>query len=128
MTEPPARQTAYWRDLPRLPLGGRGKLLWQGIPGRLTATSKASRLHNKRYRNRVRYPGKGGSPLEKTYRIEGMTCDHCVRAVTQAIEALDGVERALVSLPDKAVVTLDPEKVTDEQIRKAVEEEGYRVA
>lgn len=66
--------------------------------------------------------------MEKTYRIEGMTCDHCVRAVTQAIEALDGVERALVSLPDKAVVTLDPEKVTDEQIRKAVEEEGYRVA
>lgn len=66
--------------------------------------------------------------MEKTYRIEGMTCDHCVRAVTRAIEAIDGVERAVVSLPDKAVVTLDPAKVTDDQIRQAVEEEGYQVA
>ena len=37
--------------------------------------------------------------MEKTYRIEGMTCDHCVRAVTKALEALDGVERAVVTLP-----------------------------
>ncbi|MBO2519818.1 MULTISPECIES: heavy-metal-associated domain-containing protein [Limnochorda] len=66
--------------------------------------------------------------MEKTYRIEGMTCDHCVRAVTKALEALDGVERAVVTLPDQAVVTFDPEKVTDEQIRQAVEAEGYRVA
>lgn len=66
--------------------------------------------------------------MEKSYRIEGMTCNHCVAAVTRAIESIPGVERALVSLPDRAVVTLDPEKVTDEQIRKAVEEEGYQVA
>lgn len=65
--------------------------------------------------------------MEKTYRIEGMTCHHCVQAVTRAIEAIDGVERALVSLPDKAVVTLDPAKVTDDQIRQAVESEGYRL-
>ncbi|BAS26552.1 heavy-metal-associated domain-containing protein [Limnochorda pilosa] len=67
--------------------------------------------------------------MEKTYRIEGMTCDHCVRAVTKAIESLPGVKRALVSLSEgKAVVSLDPAQVTDEQIREAVAEEGYRVA
>ncbi|HRI44314.1 MAG TPA: heavy metal-associated domain-containing protein [Fimbriimonadaceae bacterium] len=58
-----------------------------------------------------------------TLRIEGMTCENCVRHVRQALESVPGVERALVELDaGRAVVegTPDPQDLV-----AAVEEEGY---
>ena len=59
--------------------------------------------------------------------ITGMTCDHCVRAVTEAIAATPGVTAAEVDLAGgSAMVTgegLDPEALV-----AAIGEEGYGAA
>ncbi len=58
-------------------------------------------------------------------QVSGMTCGHCARAVTQALEALPQVERALVDLSTGEVSV---EGTADEAaIRHAIEEEGYKV-
>lgn len=65
---------------------------------------------------------------QMTLNVEGMSCDHCKRAVEMALEKLDGVERAEVSLDENTVsVTYDESQVTTVQMKEAVEEEGYKV-
>ncbi len=59
--------------------------------------------------------------------ITGMTCDHCVRSVTNALKDVEGVSDAVVSLENKqAVVTA--EEVDLAALIAAVEEEGYEAA
>ena len=61
-----------------------------------------------------------------TLKVLGMSCVHCVRAVTGALTALDGVQEATVSLQNgTAEVRFDPEQVTEEQLRQAVRDQGY---
>lgn len=61
-----------------------------------------------------------------TIQIEGMTCGHCVHAVKSAVEELDGVSHAEVSLEDKsAVITYDPDWIDTGEIADIIEEEGY---
>lgn len=62
-----------------------------------------------------------------TLNIEGMTCDHCVRAVTEALEGVTGVSTADVSLEQKrAVVT--GESVNTDALVAAIVEEGYEAS
>ena len=64
--------------------------------------------------------------MKKTMKIEGMMCGHCTGRVEKALNALDGVQ-AEVSLEDKAAyLTIDGD-VSDETLKKAVEDEGYQV-
>ena len=64
-----------------------------------------------------------------TIIVEGMSCEHCVKAVKDAIEALDGVSGAAVDLSSRtAAVEYDAGKVALEQIKAAIVEEGYEVA
>jgi copper chaperone len=61
-----------------------------------------------------------------TLQIEGMSCEHCVKAVTNALNALEGVESVQISLQDNAAqLRYDPSKVTLELIKAAIREEGY---
>lgn len=63
----------------------------------------------------------------KTIKIEGMMCGHCEMTVRKALEKLDGVESAEVSHEKgQAVVTLSGD-VTEEVLKNAVEEKGYKV-
>ena len=63
-----------------------------------------------------------------TIKVEGMSCVHCVNAITNAVGVLDGVSEVKVDLAGKtAEVTYDPDKVTFESIKEAIEEEGYDV-
>jgi copper chaperone len=60
--------------------------------------------------------------------VEGMSCQHCVKAVTNAVSALPGVESVVVSLENKSVVVgFNPEKTAQDSIRVAIEEQGYTV-
>ena len=62
-----------------------------------------------------------------TMKIEGMMCGHCEASVKKALEALAEVEAAEVSHEKgTAVVTLRSE-VSDEVLKKAVEEKDYTV-
>src|SRR5262245_35380806 len=60
--------------------------------------------------------------------IEGMTCDHCVRTVTQGLLAVPGVRSAQVSLSTrKAIVEWGAGQPSREALAEAVERAGYRV-
>lgn len=61
-----------------------------------------------------------------TLSIEGMTCQHCVKTVKEALESVAGVSGAQVEV-GKAVVTYDPATASIDALKKAVAEEGYQV-
>jgi copper chaperone len=56
--------------------------------------------------------------------VTGMTCEHCVRAVTQAIEDSEGVESAEVNL-EQGKARFEGDGFEIEKILAAIEEEGY---
>jgi copper chaperone len=66
-----------------------------------------------------------------TYRVEGMTCGHCVAAVKTELSALSGVQDVGVDLvPDgvsTVTVTSDTSPDLDE-VRAAIDEAGYALA
>ena len=56
--------------------------------------------------------------------IEGMSCDHCVRAVRGRLERTDGVKVDDVKI-GSAVVEYDPAKINVDEIEDAIADEGY---
>lgn len=60
-------------------------------------------------------------------RIAGMSCNHCVRTVGDALRGLRGVSKVDVRLPDRAEVVHDG-SLTFEQMAKAVESAGYEAS
>jgi copper chaperone len=58
-------------------------------------------------------------------RVEGMSCQHCVRAVFTALAGIEGISRADVSIG--AIEVEHDGRVTDEQLREAVATSGYRL-
>ena len=60
--------------------------------------------------------------------VEGMSCAHCANAVTKAVGILEGVSNVQVNLEDKtATVEYDSDKISLEDIKAVLEEEGYDV-
>jgi copper chaperone len=59
-------------------------------------------------------------------RIEGMTCEGCVKSVTRTLQAVPGVQSVDVLLEEgKARVTFDPGKTKLAELKRAVERAGY---
>jgi len=60
--------------------------------------------------------------------VEGMTCASCVARVEKSIKKIDGVEDVAVNLAsEKATLSIDKSKVNIEEIKKVVEDAGYKV-
>lgn len=59
-------------------------------------------------------------------KIEGMSCEHCVRRVKKAIDGVPGVLSSDVGIGG-AKVSFDETKVKKEEITAAVEKAGYKV-
>jgi copper chaperone CopZ len=66
--------------------------------------------------------------VTETYRVDGMTCEHCVRAVSGEIGALPGVLDVTVDLPSGAVTVTSASPVPTRAIADAVDEAGYTLA
>jgi Cu+-exporting ATPase len=64
---------------------------------------------------------------QKVMIIEGMSCAHCSSRVESALNAIDGVE-ANVTLSEKLACVVLSKDVSDETLKSAVENAGYRVA
>ena len=65
--------------------------------------------------------------MKKTMKIEGMMCGHCEARVKKVLEALEQVEAAEVSHEaGTAVVTLKT-PVSDEELKKVIEDQDYKV-
>ena len=71
--------------------------------------------------------GKEEKTMTKTMKIEGMMCGHCEARVKKVLEALDGVEQAEVSHETGTAVVEMTEEVADEVLKKAVEDQDYKV-
>jgi copper ion binding protein len=63
-----------------------------------------------------------------TYRVTGMTCGHCVSAVSREIGALDGVADVQVELATGDVTVSSSQPLDREAVAAAVDEAGYRLA
>ena len=63
-----------------------------------------------------------------TISIEGMSCEHCVKAVKDALSSQNGVKSVDVSLEEKnAQVVYDDEQTRLSALESAIVEEGYEV-
>lgn len=70
--------------------------------------------------------GENKTPEKINIPVYGMTCEHCVRRVTKALEKLPGVENVRVTLTDsKAFLAFDSNQVSIDDINHAIEEAGY---
>jgi len=60
-----------------------------------------------------------------SFDIQGMTCDHCVRAVKNALEDVSGVESADVKIGHADVKASDED--LHDRLASAIKEEGYEI-
>ena len=65
--------------------------------------------------------------LSTIYAVRGMTCDHCVRAVTQELTKVDSVEDVEVDLAAGVVTVISSQPIDDGEVRAAVDEAGFEV-
>ena len=63
-----------------------------------------------------------------TYAVTGMSCQHCVDAVTAEVGRLAGVEQVQVDLPSGAVTVTSAAPLALDEVRAAVDEAGYDLA
>ncbi len=59
-----------------------------------------------------------------TYRVPGMSCEHCKAAVTEELSGVDGVQNVSVDLATK-VVEVNGQGLDDAALRAAIDEAGY---
>ncbi len=62
-----------------------------------------------------------------TYGVDGMTCDHCVRAVSTEVAGVPGVLDVQVDLARGQVTVTGEDGLDDTAVRAAVESAGYEV-
>ena len=63
-----------------------------------------------------------------TYAVSGMSCQHCVDAVTAEVGRIAGVEQVQVDLPTGAVTVTSEAPVDPVALREAIDEAGYDLA
>jgi copper chaperone len=63
----------------------------------------------------------------KAYQVEGMTCQHCVNAVTEEVAKVPGVSSVTVEL-ETGTVSVNGEAYDDAAVAAAVDEAGYSIA
>lgn len=65
---------------------------------------------------------------DQTYTVIGMTCDHCVQAVSTEIAKLPGVSGVDVDLASGRVRVQSADQLDDAVVAAAVDEAGYELA
>ena len=63
--------------------------------------------------------------VSTTYRVQGMTCDHCARAVAAEVTGIPGVTDVAVDVQAGRVSVSSQAPLDDEAVSEAVEEAGY---
>jgi copper chaperone CopZ len=66
--------------------------------------------------------------VTSTYTVSGMTCSHCVQAVTGELSGLPGVDAVQVDLGTGAVTVTSEAPLSADAVRAAVDEAGYELA
>ena len=66
-----------------------------------------------------------GNPVNQSFQVQGMSCSHCVGAVTQAVKSVDPQAEVKIDLAS-GKVEVDSQQ-DHAAIARAIEEEGYKV-
>jgi len=101
-------------------IGGHGFLL--SLDGILAYACHRVSVH---FGTPARYPAI--VMTQQTFLVDGMTCEHCVKAVTEELGKLDGVEHVAVDLASGRVTVEARAALADEAVAAAVDEAGYEV-
>ena len=64
--------------------------------------------------------------MNQSFKVQGMTCGHCEKAVTQAVKSVDPQAKVTIDRPAGKVEVQSSEP--REAIARAIAEEGYQVA
>ena len=59
------------------------------------------------------------------FQVPGVSCQHCVNAITREVSALPGVQRVQVALDDKTVTVEHGDQVSTDAVIAAINEAGY---
>ena len=62
-----------------------------------------------------------------TYKVQGMTCDHCVHAVTTELSGIDGVTEVDVDLAAGTATVTSEAPLDQSVVAAAVDEAGYEL-
>ena len=63
--------------------------------------------------------------MKRIVKINGMTCEHCVKSVTSALNSLEGISSVEVSLADNTAV-IDGD-ASDQSIKDLIDDIGFEV-
>lgn len=58
--------------------------------------------------------------MQTELKIEGLSCGHCVNAVSTILGALNGVQNYSVNLPNQAIIEFDEKVISLEKIKQAI--------
>jgi copper chaperone len=75
-----------------------------------------------------RIPFSPSSSFAATFQVTGMTCDHCVRAVTAEVSQIHGVTSVYVDLSGGAVTVASRQPIDNAAVAAALDEAGYTLA
>ncbi len=64
----------------------------------------------------------------ETVKVKGMSCQHCVMAVTKGLAKIPGIKDVKVDLNKGEAAFENTQNASGETIRKAVEDAGFEVA
>ena len=62
-----------------------------------------------------------------TIKVKGMSCQHCVQAVTKALSGIDGIENVSVDLESGTASYDEKRQVPADEVRSAIEDAGYEL-
>lgn len=63
----------------------------------------------------------------KTVEVKGMSCNHCVQSVTQALSAIEGLADVKVDLTFGTATYKEDKSVPDTEVKAAIERIGFTV-
>ncbi|GAA1442536.1 heavy-metal-associated domain-containing protein [Leifsonia poae] len=66
--------------------------------------------------------------METSYDIQGMTCAHCARSVSEELSAIDGVTSVAVDVAAGTATVASASILDENAVRAAIEEAGYVLA
>lgn len=64
----------------------------------------------------------------ETFNVPGVSCQHCVKAITEELTTIDGVDSVAVDIERKTVTVEHDGSVTEERLVHGLDEAGYAVA
>jgi len=65
--------------------------------------------------------------METTYKVQGMTCQHCINAVTDELLAIPAVSAVVVDLENESVSVTSEIQIPLELVTAAIDEAGYEL-